>query len=59
MTSPTTSFAPKNGIRAMDNKKQSKKHTSRKLRKIRRKLKKLYPKYKKLNITKTDNDKLD
>jgi len=59
MTSPTTSSAPKNGIRAMDNKKLSKKHTSRKLRKIRRKLKKLYPEYKKLNITKTDNDKLD
>ena len=43
----------------MDNKKQSKKHTSRKLRKIRRKLNKLYPEYKELNITKTDNEKLD
>ena len=43
----------------MDNKKHRKKHTSRKLRKIRRKLNKLYPEYKQLNITKTDNDKLD
>ena len=50
---------PKNGIRAMDKNKYKKKHTSRKLRKIRRKLNKLYPKFKKLNITKTDNDKLD
>ena len=59
MTSPTTSSAPKNGIRAMDNEKLSKKHTSRKLRKIRRKLNKLYPEYKQLNITKTNNEKLD
>ena len=43
----------------MDNKKHGKKHTSRKLRKIRRKLNKLYPEYKQLNITKTDNEKLD
>ena len=43
----------------MDNKKQRKKHTSRKLRKIRRKLNKLYPEYKQLNITKTDNEKLN
>mgnify|MGYP000443601806 FL=1 len=55
----TTSSAPKNGIRAMDNKKHGKKHTSRKLRKIRRKLNKLYPEYKQLNITKTDNEKLN
>ena len=59
MNSPTTSSATKNGIRAMDNEKLRKKHTSRKLRKIRRKLNKLYPEYKQLNITKTDNDKLD
>ena len=44
-----------NGIRAMDKKRG----ISRKLRKIRRKLNKLYPEYKQLNITKTDNDKLD
>ena len=43
----------------MDNEKPRKKHTSRKLRKIRRKLNKLYPEYKQLNITKTDNEKLD
>ncbi|WMV59424.1 hypothetical protein MTR67_052809 [Solanum verrucosum] len=43
----------------VDNKKYSKKHTSRKLRKIRRKLNKLYPEYKQLNITKTNNEKLD
>ena len=59
MNLQTTSSATKNGIRAMDEKKYKKKHTSRKLRKIRRKLNKLYPEYKKLNITKTDNDKLD
>ena len=40
-------------------KKYKKKNTSRKLWKIRRKLNKLYPEYKQLNITKTDNDKLD
>ena len=52
----TMNFAPpKNAIRAMDKKK----HISRKLRKIRRKLNKLYPKYKQLNITKTDNEKLN
>ena len=43
----------------MDNEKPRKKHTSRKFRKIRRKLNKLYPEYKQLNITKTDNVKLD
>ena len=43
----------------MDEKKYRKKHTSRKLRKIRRKLNKLYPEYKQFNIRKTDNDKLD
>ena len=42
----------------MDEKKY-KKHTNRKLRKIRRKLNKLYPEYKQLNITKIDNEKLD
>ena len=62
MNSSTTSSATKNGIRAMDNEKHGKNHTSRKLgklRKIRRKLNKLYPEYKQLNITKIDNDKLD
>ena len=43
----------------MDNEKLRKKHTSRKLRKIRRKLNKLYPEYKQLNISKTENEKLD
>ena len=43
----------------MDEKKYKKKRTSRKLRKIRRKLNKLYPEYKQLNITKTDNEKLN
>jgi len=59
MNFPATSSAPKNCIRAMDNKKYGMKHTSRKLRKIRRKLNKLYPEYKQLNITKTDNEKLN
>ncbi len=53
------SAPPKNGIRAMDDLKYNKKNISRKLRKIRRKLNKLYPEYKQLNITKTDNEKLN